>query len=83
MPDVIKNYYKIRSEIYISEGLAMYQDRVIIPKSLREQVLKELHEGHMGMTKTLKFAKESVYWPSMAQAIENLVSSCHECNAYV
>ena len=36
----------------------------------------------MGMTKTLKFAKESVFWPIMAQSIENPVGSCELCNTF-
>ena len=82
VPDYVKCYYKMRSEIYVSQGLVFYEDRLIVPKSLRQKILADLHEGHMGMTKTLKFAKESLYWPSMAQSIENLVSSCDLCNKY-
>ena len=82
VPDDVKNYYKLRNDIYVSQGLVFYQDRLVVPNSLREQVLVDLHEGHMGITKTLKLAKESLYWPSMAQSIENLVSSCEMCNKF-
>lgn len=78
----VKHYYKIRNEIYVSQGLVFYQDRLIIPKSMQLQVLNDLHISHMGITKTLKLAKESVFWPSMAQSIENLVSKCEMCNKF-
>ena len=82
VPDSVKSYFKLRNEIYVSQELVFYEDRLIVPNSLRGKVLADLHEGHMGMTKTLKFAKESVYWPSMAQSIENLISSCDLCNTF-
>ena len=82
VPDSVKCYYKLRGEIYVSQGLVFYEDRLIVPKSLRQKALADLHEGHMGMTKTLKLAKESLYWPSMAQSIENLISSCELCNKF-
>lgn len=80
--DEVKFYFKMRNEIYVSDDLVYYQDRIIIPKSLREKVLVDLHEGHMGITKTLRFAKESVYWPSLNVSIENLINSCEECNKF-
>jgi len=36
----------------------------------------------MGISKTLRFAKESVFWPSLITSIENLISSCDQCNKY-
>ena len=82
IPDEIKYYHKIRNDIYVSDNLVFYQDRVIVPKSLRQTVLKDLHEGHMGINKTLRFAKESVFWPSLNLSIENLISNCEECNKF-
>lgn len=82
VPEEIKYYFKMRNDIYVSDSLVFYQDRIIIPKSLRQNILKDLHEGHMGINKTLSFAKESVFWPYLNESIENLISSCEECNKY-
>jgi hypothetical protein len=66
----------------MSQELVFYQDRIIVPKSLRCKVLADLHEGHMGITKTMQFAKQSVFWPSLANSIETLVSQCDLCNKF-
>ena len=35
----------------------MWGSRVIVPPCCREAVLRELHEGHLGMTKTKSLAR--------------------------
>lgn len=78
--ELVKYYYNIKDEIYYSDGLIFYQDRVIIPKSLRHKVLDNLHEGHFGINKTTSLAKESVFWPFMTRDIENEITKCMICN---
>lgn len=80
--DLAKYYFQHRDEIYVSDGLVFYENRLIIPKELYSFVLDKVHEGHMGIVKTLKLAKESLFWPSMAQSIENRVNQCEICNKY-
>ena len=82
VPDSVKHFYKLRNDLFVSQGVVFYQDRIVVPIALRKQMLSDLHEGHMGITKTLKFAKESLFWPGMSQSIENLISNCELCNKY-
>ena len=35
----------------------MWESRVIVPPRGREAILRELHEGHLGMTKTKSLAR--------------------------
>lgn len=37
-------------ELYIVDGILMYKDILLIPKSLREEILHSLHSGHQGVT---------------------------------
>jgi Integrase zinc binding domain len=80
--ELVKYYYKFRNEIYVSDGLVFYENRVIIPQSLRDTVLKALHCGHFGISKTFVLAKETVFWPYMSQSIENMISRCELCNEF-
>lgn len=80
--DLVKYYFQHRDEIYVSDELVFYENRLIVPKSLRTFVLNKVHEGHMGIVKTSKLARESVFWPSMSQSIENLINQCEICNKY-
>ncbi len=50
VPDELKNYY---SEISIEADCLLWGIRIIVPKSLQAQVLKTLHEGHLGTRQKL------------------------------
>ncbi|UYV67469.1 K02A2.6-like [Cordylochernes scorpioides] len=52
---------------------------MIIPDSLREYVLKIIHENHIGVNKMKTLARSSVYWPGMDEQIEKLSKSCSTC----
>jgi hypothetical protein len=52
--------------------------RLIIPTVLRNDVLKELHCGHLGILKMKLLARSYVYWKIIDKEIEELVKSCRE-----
>ncbi|KAL5515676.1 hypothetical protein EMCRGX_G000877 [Ephydatia muelleri] len=52
------------------------QLRVVIPPSLRAQVLQLLHLGHFGMQRMKQLARTAVYWP---QIDSNIMDLCHHC----
>ena len=54
-------------------------DRVVIPQSLQQPILKQLHEIHLGITKMKQLARRYVYWQGIDADIEKLVKSCAEC----
>lgn len=74
-----KAYYNIRAELSIVNGLLLRQNRVVIPHSLRNEMLKRLHEGHIGIEKCKRRARTAVYWPGINADIERMVSSCDTC----
>jgi len=39
------------NEFTLQKGILLRKDRVVIPRTLKEKVLKELHEGHFGVVK--------------------------------
>ena len=39
----------------------------------------ELHEGHLGTTKTNSLARTYVWWPGINKNIEKSVQECHHC----
>ena len=57
-------------------------DRVIIPRVLRVKVLKELHKLHQGLEKSLRLARDLVFWHGMASQVKDLIASCDTCNAF-
>ena len=53
--------------------------RVMIPPSLREKVLQELHEGHQGISKMKALSHSYVWWPIIDRDLVLLVKSCEPC----
>ena len=53
--------------------------QIVIPRTARKSLLRELHRGHSGISKTYLMAKELYYWPSMKSDISNHVAACFAC----
>ena len=53
--------------------------RVVIPSSLRKDILHLLHEVHWRATRTKQMARRYVWWPNINGDVENLVQSCLIC----
>ena len=53
--------------------------QIIIPASLRQEMLQRIREGHLGIQISRQRARDSVYWPNMNQEIERIVQTCSTC----
>ena len=56
--------------------------RIVIPDEKREEILKQIHEGHLGLNKCQMRAKETVYWPGLNEQLEQLILNCQLCLKY-
>ena len=63
----------------MQQGLLMKGNRLVIPVSMRLDVLDKLHEGHQGITKCRERAKTSFWWPGLSKKLEELVNNCSTC----
>ena len=54
----------------------------MIPDEKREEILKQIHEGHLGLNKCQMHAKETVYWPGLNDQLEQLILNCQLCLKY-
>ena len=78
--DVIAPFWPIRDSLYTQEGVLLFQDRVVIPSSLRPRVLEHLHAAHQGTSTMEQRARAIAYWPSMSNDIRNTREGCTKCN---
>ena len=75
----LREFHTARAHLSESDGLVLYQDRIVIPTALRSDVLNQLHEGHQGLTKCRERARLTVWWPSIGAQITKKVRSCDFC----
>ena len=58
--------------------------RLIVPKSLQQSIIKEIHEGfsgrHIGRDKTYEHIRSRFYWKGMASDVYLFISKCITCN---
>ena len=72
----VGKYRKLADSLSTLHGCLLYGTRVVIPSTLRPQVLKLLHEGHFGIQRMKQLARTAVYWPSIDNDIVDLSRSC-------
>ena len=67
----------------------MYDDvlykscQVIVPASLRPELLRKIHKAHQGADSSIRRARESTYWPGMPAGIRETCLSCGVCAQYL
>ncbi|KAL1447515.1 hypothetical protein WDU94_010909 [Cyamophila willieti] len=81
LPDneVVKHYYNMRNDLKVLDDLLYYQDRTVIPTSLKQKALEALHTGHMGITKTNLRAQQLFYWINLNKDVESFINKCMVC----
>ena len=67
---------------YIHDSAILYDDRVVVPLSLRSKVLSILHGAHQGVSAIERRARSIVFWPVMINDIHEVRNSCVYCNCY-
>lgn len=75
----LRLYWAERAFLTVHDGLLIKGDRLVIPATMRIDVLTRLHEGHQGVVKCRQRARQSVWWPGLSQQINELVLNCRTC----
>ena len=60
------------SELTVCDGNLIWGSRVVVPKEIRKQLLKELHAAHSGIVRMKSLATGHFWWPGMDAEIENI-----------
>ena len=75
----LAHYKKLAHALSVDKGLVLHGSRIVIPQARRGDVLKTLHASHQGMERTLRRARQAVYWPAMTSDIKNMIEACEQC----
>ncbi len=77
-----KQLYQIRDQLSVVNGLLVKGKRLIIPPSMRPDMLAKIHSGHLGLRKCRERATGAVWWPGLSVDIKNCVTNCETCAQY-
>ncbi|UYV83981.1 hypothetical protein LAZ67_X000778 [Cordylochernes scorpioides] len=79
MSQALLSYWHVKDELGVQNGLLMRSCRLVIPASMKLEILDKLHAGHLGITKTRLRARETVWWPGISEEITETVRKCSVC----
>lgn len=66
----------------LEAGVVFKGRQVLIPESMINGNLTQLHAAHQGIVKTHRLAWESVYWAKINTDIEKMCRSCNTCEEH-
>ena len=76
---LLRPYWEKRSHFSVVDDLLLCDERIVIPRSMRLDILNCIHTGHLGITECRARAQASVRWPGLSIQIENMVTNCSTC----
>ena len=80
LPSELRPYHQYRNKLTEFDGVALYNDRIVIPPALREKILIALHSAHQGVSMMSSRAETSFFWPGMTPNILDMRTRCSPCN---
>ncbi|CAK9303030.1 unnamed protein product [Gordionus sp. m RMFG-2023] len=69
-------------ELSLIKDCLFKENRIIIPKNIRKEIIQELHKGHLGAGKTKLLARDYLWWPGLNSEIDQEVRNCDTYNKY-
>lgn len=72
-------FYNRRDSLLEKNGCLLFNERVVIPSSLRMKIMAHLHVAHPGIVRMKALARSYVYWPNIDKHITDYVKSCSRC----
>ena len=79
MPSIISPYFNMRNEMSIQDGLIFKEERVVVSRASRSELLRRIHCSYLGVNGCLNKVRECLYWPETTADIKNY---CEVCRKY-
>ncbi|XP_063839146.1 uncharacterized protein K02A2.6-like [Ostrinia nubilalis] len=77
--EIEKIYFNKKDYLYIDQGCLVWGYRIVVPKSLRNCIMKEIHDGHPGIVKMKQIARNYVWWENIDRDLEEVARECLPC----
>ncbi|CAH8614326.1 unnamed protein product [Dicrocoelium dendriticum] len=75
----LQQYFQRRHSLSIVNDCILFSERVVIPKTLQERLIRQFHAGHPGINRMKALARSYVYWPLMDKQLEEIARRCQKC----
>ena len=63
----VRAYYNVRHELIMQNGLVFKDNRIVVPTSVRKDIIATVHRSHQSIQGCIRRAKDAVYLPLMNQ----------------
>lgn len=73
-------WFYLKDQLSVYDNCMFYQNRLVIPESLREKILLFLHESHLGITKSKSLGRNYFFWLGFNSHIEETIKNCEICS---
>lgn len=82
LQNCLKDYWKYKEDLTTHDGIIIKSNRIVVPPSMRSEILEILHSNHQGIEYTTKFARQTVFWPNIKSHINDKIARCSTCLKY-
>ena len=79
VPLQLREFWAVHERLSAADGIAMMDTRIVIPRSLRKQIITNLHAANQGIGGMKARANISVYWPGMDGQMREYKNNCADC----
>ena len=72
----LRRFYVERHSLTVVQDTLLHGNRLVIPQTMRSEMLGRIHQGHQGIVKCRALARSCIWWPGMSKDIGLLVEGC-------
>ena len=81
IPVSLHPYWNYRDELTVESGILMKNSKVLIPETLKQKYLRQIHQGHQGIEACRSRAREFVFWVNINSDLKEMVEKCDICQS--
>ena len=67
-------------QLYCLDGVPIKENKILIPRQLRDEVLEVLYSTHQGVNGRMANARQRLFWPRLDASIRQTRAQCRKCN---
>jgi hypothetical protein len=79
VPDNLKAYREVSGSLTVHNEKLLYNGRIVVPRTLRKETLRKIHEEHQGIGRCRMRVIESVWWPGVMSQMMESIQQCPGC----